>query len=78
RVYLHLLARPYESVTVRGVRVRRVRAVTHVASGAALAWQPRLAAADELGLTDDPIGEVVIDVPPDCVDEHATVIALDL
>jgi alpha-L-fucosidase len=78
RVYLHLLARPYESVTVRGVRVRRVRAVTHVASGTPLGWQPRLAAADELGLAGDPVGEIVVEVPDECIDDHATVIALDL
>lgn len=78
RIYLHLLSRPYESVTVRGIPVRRVRAVTHLASGTRLAWHPRLAAADELGLTGDPIGEVVIEVAGDRIDDHATVIALDL
>ena len=36
RVYLHLLMRPYDTVTVRGVPVKRVRAARVLASGRAL------------------------------------------
>ena len=78
RIYLHLLARPYESVTVRGIPVRRVASVTALATGRQLEWHERLAAADELGLTEDPVGELVIDVPQDVLDDHATVLVVSL
>lgn len=76
RVYLHLLMRPYDTVTVRGVRTRRVKAVTHLGSGQALDFTCR---AGVLGdLLPDPVGEVVIRMPDELIDPFATVIALDV
>ena len=76
RVYLHLLMRPYDTVTVRGVPIRRVRAVRALASGRELGWTSRCAVADAL-LNTDPLGELRIDVPEPVVDPLATVIAID-
>jgi alpha-L-fucosidase len=76
RLYIFLLMRPYDTVTVRGVPVRRVTGVHVVGTGAELAFSTRTAVLAHL--EDDPVGEVVITVPDDCVDEFATVIALDV
>lgn len=77
RWYAHLLMRPYDTVTVRGVPIRRVRQVVDVASGTPLHFTTRCPVLDEM-LNADPIGEVVIDVPPDLVDDLTTVLALDI
>jgi alpha-L-fucosidase len=76
RIYLHLLMRPYDSVTVRGVPVRRVTAATEVASGRELKFATRTGIVESL--MPDPPGEVRIFVPDDVVDGDATIIALDL
>lgn len=75
-VYVHLLARPYETVTVRGLKVRRVRRVTELASGTELAFTARTGILDGWG--PDPDGEITITVPPDLVDDDATVLAIVL
>ena len=76
RIYVHLLARHYDTVTVRGVPVKRITAVTELASGRALEWSRRTSIIDRLA--DDPDGELTIQVPPDVVDDDATVLAIDL
>ena len=78
RVYLHLLARPYETVTVRGLPVRRVRAVRELATGTPLAHRARTSVVDQLLRNEDPRGELIIDVPEAIVDDLATVIELEL
>ena len=76
RVYLHLLMRPYESVTVRGVPIKRVQSVQALATGAELHHSTRTGIIDSL--TEDPHGELTIEVPADLVDANATVLAVDL
>lgn len=76
-IRLCLPYRPYESVTVRGLRTRRVRAVRELASGTALKHRERLAALDEL-INSDPEGELVIDLPERLMDPLATVIEIEL
>jgi len=77
RIYLHLLMRPYDTVTVRGVPVRRVGAVRHVATGTALHYETRCAILDGL-FNPDPSGELTIAVPETLVDPLATVVAIDV
>jgi alpha-L-fucosidase len=77
RVFLHCVMRPYDTVTVRGVPIRRVRSVRAVGTDTALDFTTRAAALDEL-LNADPPGELVIRVPPACIDDLATVLALDI
>jgi alpha-L-fucosidase len=77
RVYLHLLLRPYEAVTVRGLPVRRVQSVSVLPGGERLETSTRCTVADTL-FNADPHGELTIRVPETLLDEHATVIAIDL
>jgi alpha-L-fucosidase len=77
RIYLHLLMRPYESVTVRGIPIRRVENVYLVGSGAELEWRGRCSVLDEL-LNADPIGEIEILLSEEQHDDLATVIAIDV
>ncbi len=75
RVYVHLLSRPYESVTVRGVKVKRIERVTEVSTGTELTWTTRTGIIEGFG--PDPDGEVTIDVPQELIDDDATVLAID-
>lgn len=76
-VYLHLLMRPYDTVTARGVPIKRVRSVKELASGRELAYSTRCAILDKL-LNADPMGELTIEVPVDCLDDLATVISVEI
>jgi alpha-L-fucosidase len=75
-VYLHLLMRPYEAVSVRGVPIRRVRSVRVLGSGAALRWSGRAAIVDTL-FNPDPLGELRIEIAGAMLDESATVVVVD-
>jgi len=75
-VYVHLLMRPYDTVTVRGVRTRRIKSVRALASGAPLAFETRCSIIDQL-INPDPIGELTITVPPSAIDDYATVLAIE-
>jgi alpha-L-fucosidase len=75
RVYLHLLWRPYDRVTVRGVPVKRMERVTVLGSGRELETDIRTGIIERL--LPDPDGELAIEVPADVVDPLATVLAVD-
>ena len=77
RIYLHLLMRPYESISVRDVYVKQVKAVTVLGTGAKLDYTSQISAVDQL-FNKDPVGELVIKVPESVIDAYATVIAVDL
>jgi len=77
RLYLHVLSRPYDSVTVRGLPIRRVRRVIELRSGAVLESSGRCPVIDEL-FNADPTGQLTIRVPEPVLDPLATVIAVDL
>jgi alpha-L-fucosidase len=76
--FLHLLARPYDEVVVRGIRVNRVRAVRHLATGGSLEHRARVSALDRALRNPDPVGELRIRVPEALVDPLATVIEMEL
>ena len=76
RIHLFLLARPYDSVTVRGLPVRRVERVTLMATGAPLHYSARTPIFDQL--TPDPTGEITIEIPDDMLDPYATVVVVDI
>ena len=67
--------RPYDSVTVRGVPIRRVQSVRALATGTELRRSTRTGIIDSL--TEDPLGELTIEVPAELVDANATVLAVD-
>jgi alpha-L-fucosidase len=76
-LYLHLLMRPYESVTLRGVPIRRVRSARELSSGTKLEFSGRCSVLDQL-LNSDPMGELTIDVPESVLDPLATVITVEI
>ncbi|MEX0786626.1 MAG: alpha-L-fucosidase, partial [Dehalococcoidia bacterium] len=76
RVYLHLLMRPYDTVSVRGVPIRRLRSVRVLGSGDELTFETRASIVDTFA-NPDPMGEVTIAVPEHAIDPHATVLALE-
>jgi hypothetical protein len=57
--------------------IRRVSAVKDHASGAELAFRTRATAEQEL-MSRDPIGELIVEVPNDLMDDYATVIELQI
>jgi alpha-L-fucosidase len=69
--------RPYEAVAVRGLPVRRVRGASVLPAGEQLETSARCTVADTL-FNADPHGELTIRIPERLLDEHATVIAIDL
>jgi alpha-L-fucosidase len=75
--YLHLLMRPYDAVTVRGVPIRRVKSVRELSSGRQLAFSGRCSVIDQL-LNADPMGELTIVVPESVLDPLATVLAVEI
>ena len=77
RIYLHLLQRPYDSVTVRGLAIRHVRSVRELRTGTSLTFRTRCAVADQL-FNADPNGELIIDVPEALLDPLATVLEIEM
>jgi alpha-L-fucosidase len=77
RLYLHLLLRPYEAVTVRDVPIRRVRAVRALGADVALEFSGRAAIVDTL-FNPDPLGELRIVVPESALDPYATIVTVDV
>ncbi len=76
-VYLHLLMRPYDVVSVRGIHVKHVKSVRALGTGEALPFTKRTSIADTL-FNPDPLGELTITVPPSAIDDIATVVAVEL
>lgn len=75
-VYLHQLATPGESVVLRGVKIRRVKSVTNLATGQEYSFIRRAAINDtELP---DPDGEIIIDTSDGSVGGLVPVLAVDL
>jgi alpha-L-fucosidase len=76
--YLHLTARPYERVVVRGLRVQRITAVRVLGTGQSLPFtvHPRL--RDIHGQSGDPLGELHVEVDPALLDPLCTVLVADL
>jgi alpha-L-fucosidase len=75
-VYLHMLMRPYETFTVRGVPIRRVRSVRELSTGTELEHGARSGIIDSL--TVDPSGELTVSFPSELVDPLATVVAVHI
>jgi alpha-L-fucosidase len=74
-VFLHSVMRPYETVVARGLPIRRVLSAKHVATGRDLSFKTRATVQQEF-FTNDPIGEIAVEVPEDLIEPHATVIEL--
>jgi alpha-L-fucosidase len=77
RLYLHLLSRPYDTVAVRGIPIRRVRAVTALGTGTTLDASGRCPVVDQL-FNSDPTGELTIRVPGSVLGPLVTTLAVDI
>lgn len=77
RIYLHLLMKPYDTISVRGMPIKRVKSVRVLADGTELSHTTRCAIMDSF-FNSDPLGELTIQVPESVIDPYATVIAIDL
>jgi alpha-L-fucosidase len=69
--------RPYDTVTVRGLPIKRIAAVRALNGNRPLTYSTRCAILDQL-LNSDPMGEVTITVPAEVIDPLATVVAVDI
>ena len=78
RVYLHLTARPYERVVVRGIPIRRVERVRLLSDGRELPFSVHPRLSDIHARTEDAFGELRIAVDPGLLDPLCTVLAVDL
>jgi alpha-L-fucosidase len=61
---------------VRGVFVKRLKAVTVLGTGAKLDFTSQVSAVDMM-FNKDPVGELIIEVPESVLDPYATVLAID-
>ena len=77
RVYCIALAKPYESITVRGLPTKRVKAVTALGTDTD-ARRSEPTPRSWSAFMPDPTGEMIVSVPADVIDEYATVIAIDI
>ncbi|MCT7971532.1 alpha-L-fucosidase [Laspinema olomoucense] len=77
RFYLFLLMKPYDSVTVRAVPIKRIQGVFIVGEKQPLQYSTRCAIVDSL-FNPDPLGELTIQVPEQFLNPYATVIAVDV
>ena len=75
RVYLHLLSKPYESVSVRDVRINGVKRAWRLGGGE-LRFSKRCAIVD-LMANPDPNGELTVWIDEAQADPLATVVGLD-
>lgn len=75
RIYLHLLMKPYDTISVRGVPIKRIKSVCVLAEGTELSHTTRCAITSLFN--PDPLGELTIQVPESVIDPYATVIAID-
>ena len=75
RVYLIMPFKPYDCITVRGVPLKKIRAVSCLSSGEPLGYAARFSATD--AVLGDPSGEMRIEIPERLIDDYATVVAVD-
>ncbi|MFP4336880.1 MAG: alpha-L-fucosidase [Halothece sp.] len=77
QIYLHLLMKPYETIKVRGIPIKRVQSVFALPTGQSLEYSQRCAIIDSL-VNPDPEGELTIVIPESVVNNYATVIGIEL
>lgn len=77
RIYLHLLMKPYETISVRGIPIKHIKSVSLLANGQELAYTSRCSIVDSI-LNSDPLGELTISIPESAIDPYVTVICIDM
>jgi alpha-L-fucosidase len=76
-VYLHLLMKPYDTVSVKGISVNKVKSVRELRTGEELQYKKRISVVDLITENAAPYGELTVNVPDHVVDPCATVIAIE-
>jgi alpha-L-fucosidase len=76
RFYLHLLMKPYDTISVRGVPIKQIAAVLDLKTNQPLEYTTRCSILDSLQ-NPSPLGELIIQVPVDTHDPNATVLVVD-
>lgn len=76
-IYLHLLMKPYESISVRGIPIEQVTSVKIVGSKENLTYTKRCAIIDRI-MNQNPLGELTITIPESVINPLATAIAIEL
>ncbi|MDD5170398.1 MAG: alpha-L-fucosidase [Syntrophales bacterium] len=80
-LFLHLLYKPDEAVRVRSVHVNKIKSVRVLGSGLELKYSSRTTVFDqvrkEMSGFDDPVGDLIIQVPEKAIEPHVTVIAVE-
>lgn len=75
KIYLHLLMKPYDTLSIRGVPIKRVKSVGVLGHPIALNYTTRCTVVDSFN--PDPLGELTIQVPEFIINPYATVITVD-
>ena len=75
--YLHLLMKPYETISVRGIAIEQVKSVEILGSNEPLTYSTRCSILDRL-TQPNPQGELTITIPESAIDPLATAIAIEL
>ena len=78
RLFVFLLMRPYDTVSLRGLPVRRVLGVRALGTGQELDFTVSATAEQELIGGKDVIGEVIVSVPEAAIDPLATVLEITI
>lgn len=75
-IYVHLLMKPYETISVRGIPIKQVKSVKIVGSNENLTYTKRCGIMDEI-MNPNPIGELTITIPESVINPLATAIAIE-
>ncbi|MGK7882446.1 MAG: hypothetical protein AB4060_20440 [Crocosphaera sp.] len=69
--------KPYDTIKVRGIPIKRVKSVFALPSAIPLEYHQRCAIVDSL-FNEDPEGELTIIIPSSYINDYATVIVIEL
>lgn len=75
-IYLHLLWKPYETISVRGVPIKKIQSVYNLKDKTSLEYTTRCAIMESFN--PNPTGELTITVPESVIDPYATVIVINI
>lgn len=68
--------KPYDTISVRGVPIKKIKSLRVLAHGTELKYTTLCAITDSFS-NSDPFAELTIQVPESVIDPYATVITID-
>jgi alpha-L-fucosidase len=69
--------KPYDTVSIKGISVNKVKSVRELRTGEELPYKKRITVVDLITENTTPHGELTVTVPDHVVDPYATVIAIE-